>query len=409
MALLFSAFRPFYFRSFIKKTTTIHGVSVPSSPSKAVETLDCIVIGAGVIGLAIARTLSKRGRDVLVLEKEHAIGTHTSSHNSEVIHAGLYYPKNSLKAVLCVAGRHALYKYVEERYLPHRKLGKLIVATTPAQLSELNAIAQHARQNGIDDLQPLSAKDARQIEPSLDVLGALLSPSTGIIDSHQYMLALQGELEENGGSIAFNTKVVSGEANAQGVTLNVAGSLEIDEPMTLKARHTINTAGLWAPHLAASLSGFPQHHIPKTRFAKGNYFSLSSKSPFKHLIYPVPEKAGLGIHLTLDMADRARFGPDVEWTDLEATGTIDYTVDPARRDSFIKSIQAYWPDLPTENLAPDYAGIRPKISPWNEPQDFQIQEPGTHGVPGLINLFGIESPGLTASLAIADYVAQRCC
>ncbi|MBV1933784.1 MAG: NAD(P)/FAD-dependent oxidoreductase [Parvibaculaceae bacterium] len=382
---------------------------MPSSSPKAVETLDCLVIGAGVVGLAIARTLSKQGRDVLVLEKEHAIGTHTSSHNSEVIHAGLYYPKNSLKAELCVTGRHALYKYLEERYLPHRKPGKLIVATTPAQLGELTAIAQHARQNGVEDLQQLSPADIRKIEPELDVLGALLSPSTGIIDSHQYMLALQGELEECGGAVAFNTQVISGETSAQGVTLNVvSGSDPNDEPMRLHARHTINSAGLWAPQLAASLTGFPRQHIPETRFAKGNYFSLSSKPPFRHLIYPVPEKAGLGTHLTLDMAGRARFGPDVEWRDGELTDSPDYTVDPARQDSFIKSIQAYWPGLPQENLAPDYAGVRPKISPWDKAQDFQIQEPGTHGVPGLINLFGIESPGLTASLAIADYVAQRC-
>lgn len=382
---------------------------MPSFSPKAVETLDCLVIGAGVVGLAIARTLSKQGRDVLVLEKEQAIGTHTSSHNSEVIHAGLYYPKNSLKADLCVAGRHILYKYLEERYLPHRKPGKLIVATTPTQLAELTAIAQHARQNGVDDLRQLSPADFRQIEPELHGLSALLSPSTGIIDSHQYMLALQGELEECGGSIAFNTQVVSGEANTQGLTLSVvSGSAQDCEPIRLQARHTINSAGLWAPQLAASLTGFPQLCIPETRFAKGNYFSLSSKPPFRHLIYPVPEKAGLGTHLTLDMAGRARFGPDVEWTNGELTDSPDYTVDPTRRDSFIKSIQAYWPNLPQENLTPDYAGVRPKTSPWGQLQDFQIQEPGTHGVPGLINLFGIESPGLTASLAIADYVAQRC-
>jgi len=381
---------------------------VSSSPSKVVETVDCIVIGAGVIGLAIARALSMQGREVLVLEKEHAIGTHTSSHNSEVIHAGLYYPKNSLKAALCVTGRRALYHYLEERHLPHQKLGKLIVATTPAQLGELTAIAHHAAKNGVEDLQHLTPEDIRQMEPALDVLGALLSPSTGIIDSHQYMLALQGDLEANGGTIAFNATVTSGTANPDGVTLNVASTSTDDEPMNLRARHIINSAGLWAPHIAASLSGFPPRHIPQTRFAKGNYFSLSSKPPFQHLIYPVPEKAGLGTHLTLDMGGRARFGPDVEWTDLEWENPIDYSVDPARRDSFIKSIKAYWPDLPEESLAPDYAGIRPKISPWNLPQDFQIQEPGTHGVPGLINLFGIESPGLTASLAIADYVALRC-
>lgn len=375
-----------------------------SSPSpKTVETLDCIVIGAGVVGLAIARALSMQGRDVLVLEKEHAIGTHTSSHNSEVIHAGLYYPQGSLKAKLCVAGRHALYKYLDERHLPHRKLGKLIVATNAAQLGELKTIAHHARQNGVNDLQHLSQSDVSQREPHLNALGALRSPSTGIIDSHQYMLALQGDLEENSGTIAFNTVVTSGTVDETGAILTVTSASENDAPINLRARHIINAAGLWAPHLATSLVGFPHHHIPQTRFAKGNYFSLSSKPPFQHLIYPVPEKAGLGTHLTLDMGGRARFGPDVEWTQ-----TIDYTVDPKRRDSFIAAIQAYWPDLPTHNLSADYAGIRPKVSPWDKPQDFQIQEPGTHGVPGLINLFGIESPGLTASLAIADYVAQRC-
>lgn len=375
-----------------------------SSPSlKTVETLDCIVVGAGVIGLAIARALSMQGRDVLILEKEHAIGTHTSSHNSEVIHAGLYYPQDSLKAKLCVAGRHALYKYLEERYLPHRKLGKLIVATNSAQLGELQTIAQHAMQNGVDNLQHLSQTEVGHLEPHLNALGALHSPSTGIIDSHQYMLALQGDLEKNSGTIVFNTTVTSGTVDENGVILTVASNSKNDAPMNLKARHTINAAGLWAPHLAASLVGFPHPHIPETRLAKGNYFSLSSKPPFRHLIYPVPEKAGLGTHLTLDMGGHARFGPDVEWTQA-----IDYTVDPNRRDNFIASIQAYWPDLPTQNLSADYAGLRPKISPWDKPQDFQIQEPGTHGVPGLINLFGIESPGLTASLAIADYVAQRC-
>ncbi|MBV1934190.1 MAG: NAD(P)/FAD-dependent oxidoreductase [Parvibaculaceae bacterium] len=379
-----------------------------SSSSKTVEILDCIVIGAGVIGLAIARALSMQGREVLVLEKEHAIGTHTSSHNSEVIHAGIYYPKNSLKAELCMSGRRALYQYLEERHLPHQKLGKLIVATTPGQLNDLTAIAHHATKNDVEDLQHLTSEDIRQIEPALDVQGALYSPSTGIFDSHQYMLALQGDLETTGGTIAFNTAVISGTANADGTTLKVASTPIDDEPITLRARHIINAAGLWAPHITASLTGFPEHHIPQTRFTKGNYFSLSSKPPFQHLIYPVPEKAGLGTHLTLDMGGRARFGPDVEWSDLVWERPIDYSVDPARQDSFIKSIKAYWPDLPEENLAPDYAGIRPKVSPWNQPQDFQIQEPGTHGVPGLINLFGIESPGLTASLAIADYVAQRC-
>ena len=361
------------------------------------ERVDSVVIGAGVVGLAVARALALAGREVIVLEAEDAIGTHTSSRNSEVIHAGIYYARDSLKARLCVAGRDALYRYCPEHGVAHRRCGKLIVATTEAEEPELARVAAAAAANGVDDLKRLGAADLHAMEPSLRGTEALLSPSTGIIDSHGLMLAYQGDAEARGAMLAFNSPVEGGAIGADGIGLAVGGAA----PMRLKCRSVINSAGLGAPAVAASLAGFPASHVPLQWLARGNYFTLSTPSPFRRLIYPVPEPGGLGVHLTLDLAGRARFGPDVEWID-----TVDYHVDPARGARFYAAIRTYWPDLADGALEPGYAGIRPKlVPPGAPPQDFVIQGPATHGVRGLVNLYGIESPGLTASPAIAEHVA----
>ncbi len=360
------------------------------------ERVDCIVIGAGLVGLAVARALALTGREVIVLEEADAIGTHTSSRNSEVIHAGIYYPPGSLKATSCVKGRQMLYRYCEERGVAHRRCGKLIVAAESAQLATLHRIQGQAAANGVDDLRLLSEQEAKAMEPALRCVAALLSPSTGIIDSHGLMLAFQGEAEDRGAMLALKSKVTGGAIAAGGILLEIGGT----EPMQVLARTVINSAGLKAQRVAASLRGFPQEKIPPTFFAKGHYYSLTTRSPFNHLIYPVPEAAGLGVHLTLDLAGQARFGPDVEWID-----EIDYDVDLRRADGFYRAIRNYWPGLKDGQLAPGYAGIRPKLGGADQPaSDFVIQGPAEHGVPGLVNLFGIESPGLTASLALAARV-----
>ena len=360
------------------------------------ENVECIVAGAGVVGLAIGRSLALAGREVLILEKAEAFGTETSARNSEVIHAGIYYPRDSLMARFCVAGRKALYTYLEERGLPHRRCGKLIVATDAAELEKLAGIRERAAANGVDDLHLLGALQARTLEPALACSGALLSPSTGIIDSHAYMLSLLGDAEAQGATLVCNTPVTGGAITSAGIEITTGGA----EAITLRCRAFINAAGLGAPELARTIAGMPADHIPGTWWAKGNYFTLSGRSPFTRLIYPVPVPGGLGTHLTLDLAGQARFGPDVEWID-----SIDYRVDPRRGDGFYAAIRRYWPDLPEDSLQPAYAGVRPKIVPPGAPgQDFRIEGPRDHGVPGLVNLFGIESPGLTASLAIADHV-----
>ena len=361
------------------------------------EKTDCVVIGAGVVGLAIARRMALAGREVVVLESEGEIGVHTSSRNSEVIHAGIYYPKDSLKARLCVTGRDMLYRYCADRGVDHRHCGKLIVASSDAEVPELARIESAAAGNGVDDLKRLDKAAVRAMEPALKACAALLSPSTGIIDSHGLMLAYRGEAEDHGAMIAFNAPVLAGRLSEDGCLLSVGG----DMPMELDCRTVLNSAGLGAPAIASRLEGFPAAHIPRQWLAKGNYFTLTSRPPFDRLIYPVPEPGGLGVHLTLDLAGRARFGPDVEWID-----SIDYAVDPARGERFYAAIRKYWPDLPDGALQPGYAGIRPKLGPKGSvPADFVIQGPADHGVPGLVNLFGIESPGLTASLAIAEHVA----
>lgn len=362
------------------------------------EEIDAAVIGAGVVGLAVARALAMAGREVLVLEAADAIGTETSSRNSEVIHAGIYYPRGSLKARLCVEGRQKLYRYCEERGVPHKRLGKLIVATEPGQEARLAAIAESARACGVDDLRPVSREQATEMEPELSCIHALLSPSTGIIDSRAFMLALQGDAEARGAQIAFRTRVLSGKKEPDGISLETRS--DDGDEMALRARLVVNAAGHGAIPFAQALGGLPAASIPRQFFARGCYFSMARKSPFGRLVYPVPVEGGLGVHLTLDMGGAARFGPDVEWID-----TLDHTVDPSRADAFYAEIRRYWPALGDGALQPAYSGIRPKISGPGEPAaDFRIDGPREHGVPGLVNLFGIESPGLTASLAIADHV-----
>jgi L-2-hydroxyglutarate oxidase LhgO len=362
------------------------------------DKVECVVIGAGVIGLAIARHLAQSGREVIVLEAAEGVGTVTSSRNSEVIHAGIYYRSGSLMARMCVAGKHALYRYCREQGIPHRNCGKLIVATTPGETERLQSIKAHAEANGVTDLQTLTREGAHALEPALRCEAALFSPSTGIIDSHAYMLALRGNAEQAGAAFAFHTPLLGARAAPGRIELDAGG----EAPMTLECRILVNAAGLGAPAVARNIDGMPVEMIPPAYLAKGNYFSCSGRAPFSHLIYPVPEPGGLGVHLTLDLAGQARFGPDVEWVN-----SIDYAVDPARAERFYPAIRRYWPDLPDGALMPSYSGMRPKIvPPAVAVQDFLIQGPRDHGIDGLINLFGIESPGLTSSLAIADYVGE---
>lgn len=360
------------------------------------ETVDCMVVGAGVVGLAVARALALQGREVMVLEAADAIGTGTSARNSEVIHAGLYYPTGSLKARLCVQGREMLYAYCADRGVPHRRCGKLIVATAAEQIPALQGIESRALANGVTDLQWLDAAAAQALEPALQCVAALHSPSTGIIDSHALMLALQGDLEHAGGLVALNSPLAQAHCTAEGIHLQAADGTE------LLARTVVNAAGLSAPDLARRFEGLHSRHVPTPHYAKGNYFTLAARAPFSRLIYPAPEAAGLGVHLTLDLGGQARFGPDVQWVDDPA----DLQVDPARGDAFYAEVRKYWPGLADGALLPGYAGMRPKITaPGEAAADFVVQGPAVHGVPGLVNLFGIESPGLTSSLAIAAHVA----
>lgn len=359
------------------------------------DTTDIIVIGAGVIGLAIARALAMAGCEVIVVESERQIGTGISSRNSEVIHAGLYYAPNSLKARFCVEGRVRLYAYCASRHIAHKRCGKLIVAPVGSEPGALEKLRLRAAENGVDDLERLSAAQARRIEPEIACGSALLSPSTGIIDAHAFMLSLLGEAQDHGAAIAYGSTVDRLVPEADGVAVRIAGS-----ESAVKARVVVNAAGLGATTIARATDGLDESAVPRQRLAKGCYFSLSGRSPFRHLVYPLPSEAGLGIHLTLDLAGEARFGPDVEWVD-----TIDYGVPAGREVEFRGAIRAYWPALPDGALAPGYAGIRPKIvGPGEPPADFHIADERQNGAPGVINLFGIESPGLTASLAIAEHV-----
>ncbi len=362
-----------------------------------IDHLDSIVIGAGVVGLAIGRALALAGREVAVLERQALIGSETSSRNSEVIHAGIYYPANSLKARACVRGRELLYDYCESRGVTCWNSGKLIVATDPSQVTELEALKGRAAANGVDDLVLWEAKKAREDQPALACSAALYSPSSGVLDSHGFMLALQGDLENAGGFLSLSTEILSISRHERGFLLTMA------EDYRLTCRILVNAAGHWAPGLVQGLAGVRAESIPRPRLAKGNYFRLAGKAPFSRLIYPVPEPGGLGVHITLDLGGQARFGPDVEWVE-----DFDYTVDPGRCDGFYEAIRRYWPELPDDALLPDYAGIRPKIvGPGEAAGDFVISDEADHGLPGLVSLYGIESPGLTAALALAEEVTAR--
>jgi L-2-hydroxyglutarate oxidase LhgO len=365
-----------------------------------VEEVECVVVGAGVVGLALARALARRGREVLVLEAAAGIGSATSSRNSEVIHAGIYYPRDSLKARLCVAGKQALYHFCRDRGVPHKRLGKLIVASHEDEFQGLERLRQAALGNGVDDLVFLPADEARALEPELACAGALLSPSTGIIDAHALMLALQAEAETGGAVIALKSPLRGGRAGGKGFRLRVG--LADGSDYALDCRLLVNSAGLQAQEVAAGLTGLPAASIPRRHLNRGCYFALRGASPFRHLIYPLPGSASLGVHLTIDLAGQARFGPDQEWID-----SIDYEVDPARAEGFYAAIRGYYPALAEGALSPAYAGIRPKLqAPGEGAADFIIQGPAEHGLAGLVNLYGIESPGLTAALAIADHVAE---
>ena len=363
------------------------------------DRVDAVVVGAGVVGLAIARAMALRGLETVLLERADGIGTQTSSRNSEVIHAGLYYPPGSIKARLCTRGRDLLYAYCADNGIAHRRCGKLLVATHAAQLGGLHDIELNALANGVLDLRRLSAAEVHALEPAVCSAGGLLSPSTGIIDSHALMLSLLGDFERAGGVLALRSPMLELHSEAAQHVVHVGGA----EPAQLGARLMVNATGLWAPALAARISALDARHIPSTHFAKGSYFSLIGRAPFSHLIYPLPEPGGLGVHLTLDLAGQARFGPDVEWLATDSPDWLDYRVDPARRAAFAMAIRRFWPALPEFALQPAYAGVRPKLAgPLAPVADFMLQGPREHGVAGLLNLFGIESPGLTASLAIAE-------
>jgi L-2-hydroxyglutarate oxidase LhgO len=359
-----------------------------------VDAVDVVVVGAGVVGLACAREFARRGRDVLVLERHAQIGTETSSRNSEVIHGGIYYDTGSAKARLCVRGKTLLYDHCDAYAVPYRRCGKIIVATDESQFETLRGYQRRALANGVGELHWLTPSDVAEREPAVRCVGAVYSASTGIIDSHAYMESLVGDLEAHGGAIAFHAEVVAGRAER--------GRVRVDtSELSLDAALVVNCAGLAAPDLARALSPAAAEQLPRAFYAKGHYYALSGRSPFRGLVYPVAEAGGLGVHVTLDLAGQARFGPDVVWID-----SVDYRFDDRNRERFVTAIRRYYPDLDETRLQPGYTGIRPKISAANEPAaDFRIAGPHDHGVPGLVHLLGIESPGLTASLAIAEVVA----
>lgn len=362
------------------------------------EHVETVVVGAGVIGLAIARALAQAGREVLVLEAESAFGTQTSSRNSEVIHAGLYYPPGSWKARLCLEGKALLYDYCEARGVAHQRVGKVLVATEPAECPALAACETRARALGVP-IERLTADEVRALEPAVRAVAGLWSPSTGIIDSHGLMLALLGDAEAAGAVLALRAPLLAGRPAIQGFALQVGG----DDPIELTARTLINAAGLGAQRVARAIEGMPLDQIPPTHYAKGHYFTLMGRSPFRHLVYPMPSQAGLGIHVTLDLAGQCRFGPDVTRWLSEPDLAFESGLQPA----FEEAIRRYWPELPADALQPGYTGLRPKICGPGEPAaDFLIQGSALHGLPGLVNLFGIESPGLTASPAIAAEVVR---
>jgi L-2-hydroxyglutarate oxidase LhgO len=357
--------------------------------------LDVVVIGGGVIGLALARSLTLAGRQVTLLESESRLGQHTSSRNSEVIHAGIYYPPGSLKARLCVEGKARLYEYATHNDVEHRRLGKIIVASRDEEVAALDGIFANATKNGVGDLEWLTAKDIAALEPAVKAVRGLLSPSTGIIDSHSFMSALRRDALAGGAQVVTSSPVLGGSVlEGGGFELAIGGA----EPSRVRCQTVVNAAGLWAQDVARSLRGVPPSSIPAQHFAKGHYFTLAGRSPFSRLVYPVPEPGGLGVHVTLDLAGQARFGPDVSWLD-----GVDYAFEEGREARFYPAIRAYFPGLAEGALVPGHTGIRPKLAPAGAAaSDFVIQGPAEHGVPGLLNLYGIESPGLTAALAIAE-------
>ena len=372
------------------------------------EQVDCVVVGAGVIGLAVAREMALQGRETILLERESAFGTVSSARNSEVIHAGIYYPKDSLKAKLCVEGNRLLYEYCRSHQVSTQAYGKLIVAADETQINDLQAILYKAQNNGVPEIKMISGDEAKVLEPNLKCVAAILSSTTGIVDSHGYMLSLLGGFEDAGGMVAYQSPLMSAKSIGQnaedGYELTIGGS----DGMEIQTKLLINCAGMSAPAIAQKIKGLKQEQIPKAYFAKGNYFSLSGKSPFTHLIYPIPEPGGLGVHLTLDMGGQAKFGPDVEWLDIDAEEQIDYTVDPKRSEGFYEAVRRYWPALKENSLQPDYSGVRAKIVPPNSPAgDFCFNGPQDHGLQGLFNLYGFESPGLTSSLAVAKHLETQ--
>ena len=363
------------------------------------DSLDAVVIGAGVVGLAVARALALGGREVIVLERRTRVGEETSSRNSGVIHAGIHYPPNSLKARLCIRGKELLYAYCREKSIGHRRCGKLIVALNEAQHAGLEAIRARGLNSGVDDLTVLNPAAAAALEPEVRCTSALLSPSTGIIDSHGLMTALQGDLERAGGDVGRLCEFVRGRVERRGFRLEIRSA---GEPVRVNAETLVNAAGLYAAEVAGNIAGLEPRHIPRIRYAKGNYFVYRGRHPFRRLVYPLPEPGGLGVHVTLDLSGQARFGPDVQWVDAP-----EYAVDESRLGRFFEAVRAYWPGVNRDRLAPGYAGVRPKLVGPGEPAgDFVIQGPEVHRIPGLVNLYGIESPGLTAALAIAERVAE---
>jgi len=361
------------------------------------DAVDIIVIGAGVVGLSVARALSRAGREVIVAEKNKAFGEETSSRNSEVIHAGIQYRHGGVRARLAVPGRDQLYDFCKSHGVDHRRCGKLLVAFGQDDVARLQTLKENAEKNGVDDLEIITGDDARAIEPSLRCDAAIVSPSSGIVDSHGLMLALLGDMEDAGGALALSSPVLDGEVCDNGVTLKIGGA----DPVTLRANTVVNCAGLWSDRAARSISGIPAQTIPQLKYARGQYFTYAGAAPFNRLIYPLPRADSQGVHYTCDLGGQAKLGPDITFIE----SNTDYTVDESRRDAFANAARRFWPDIDAEKLVPGYAGIRPKINGPGEEGDFLIQGKAVHGVDGYVGLYGIESPGLTTCLAIADHVA----